>query len=97
VNVGIPCGLIINELLTNALKHAFPNGHKGEVSISLSPEDERIKLVVADNGIGFPKNIDFRNTESLGFQLVTALVDQLSGTIDLAGDKGTKFVISFPK
>jgi PAS domain S-box-containing protein len=97
VNVGIPCGLIINELLTNALKHAFPNGHKGEVSISLSPEDERIKLVVADNGIGFPENIDFRNTESLGFQLVTALVDQLSGTIDLAGDKGTKFVISFPK
>jgi PAS domain S-box-containing protein len=97
VNVGIPCGLIINELLTNALKHAFPSGRKGEVSVSLRPEEERITLAVADNGIGFPENIDFRNTESLGFQLVTALVDQLGGTIELAGEKGTRFVISFPK
>jgi two-component sensor histidine kinase len=96
VNVGIPCGLIINELLTNALKHAFPNGHKGEVTVSLSPEDGRITLAVADNGVGFPENIDFRNTESLGFQLVTALVDQLGGTIELASKKGTTFVISFP-
>jgi two-component sensor histidine kinase len=97
VNVGIPCGLIVNELLTNALKHAFPNGRQGEVSVSLSPGDGTITLAVADNGIGFPENIDFRNTESLGFQLVTALVEQLGGTIELARDKGTTFAISFPK
>jgi PAS domain S-box-containing protein len=97
VNVGIPCGLIINELLTNALKHAFPDGRNGTVSVSLSPEDGRITLAVADDGIGFPENIDFRNTESLGFQLVTALVEQLGGTIELARDEGTTFVISFPK
>ncbi len=97
VNVGIPCGLIINELLTNALKHAFPDGHKGEVRVRMRPEDGRVVLAVADNGIGFPENIDFRSTESLGFQLVTALVDQLGGTIELTRDKGTTFVISFPK
>src|SRR5271157_371534 len=97
VNMGIPCGLIINELLTNALKHAFPDGRKGEVSVSLKPDNETITLVVADNGIGIPDTIDFRNTESLGFQLVTALVDQLGGTIELARNKGTTFIISFPK
>jgi PAS domain S-box-containing protein len=97
VNVAIPCGLIINELLTNALKHAFPHGHKGEVRVSLRPEDERMTLAVADNGVGFSENIDFRNTESLGLQLVTALVEQLGGTIDLTVNDGTTFVISFPK
>ena len=97
VNVGIPCGLIINELLTNALKHAFPHGRKGEVSVRLTPRDEGVALVVSDNGIGFPERIDFRNTESLGFQLVTALVDQLGGTMELSRNNGTTFTISFPK
>ncbi len=96
VNMGIPCGLIINELLTNSLKHAFPNGRKGEVSVSLRPDDGKITLVVADNGAGFPENVDFRNTESLGFQLVTALVEQVGGTIELDRSKGTRFIISFP-
>jgi PAS domain S-box-containing protein len=97
VNVGIPCGLIINELLSNTLKHAFPDERKGEVCISLQPDDEKITLTVSDNGIGFPDNIDFRNTESLGLQLVTALVEQLGGTISLTLDQGTKFTITFPK
>ncbi len=97
VSMAIPCGLIINELLSNALKHAFPKGRKGEVRISLRPEDETVTLTVADNGIGFPESIDFRNTESLGLQLVTALVEQLGGTIELTTDKGSTFVISFPK
>jgi PAS domain S-box-containing protein len=97
VNVAIPCGLIINELLSNALKHAFPEGHRGEVRISLHLEDETVTLMVADNGIGFPGDIDFRNTESLGLQLVTALVMQLGGEIELTRDKGSTFRISFPK
>jgi two-component sensor histidine kinase len=97
VNVGIPCGLIINELLSNSLKHAFSDGRKGEVHVSLRPGDEQIRLAVADNGIGFPDNIDFRNTESLGLQLVNALVEQLGGTIELTPDEGTKFIISFPR
>jgi len=97
VNVAIPCGLIINELLSNALKHAFPEGCRGEVRINLRLEDETVTLTVADNGIGFPENIDFRNTESLGLQLVTALVMQLGGEIELTRDKGSTFRISFPK
>lgn len=97
VNVAIPCGLIINELLSNALKHAFPKGRKGEVCITLRLEDETVTLTVADNGIGFPDSIDFRNTESLGLQLVTALVVQLGGTIELARENGSTFRISFPK
>jgi PAS domain S-box-containing protein len=97
VNGGIPCGLIINELLSNALKHAFPEGRRGEVRISLRLEDETVTLTVADNGIGFPGDVDFRNTESLGLQLVTGLVMQLGGEIELTRDKGSTFRISFPK
>lgn len=97
VSVAIPCGLIINELLSNALKHAFPQGRKGEVRISLRVEEETITLTVSDDGIGFPEGIDFRNTESLGLQLVTALVMQLGGEIDLKREAGTTFTISFSK
>lgn len=96
VQKGIPCGLIINELVSNVLKHAFPKGRAGEVEVSLRPEgDATYKLIVKDNGIGFPKNLDFRNTKSLGMQLVTMLVDQLEGTIELNRVDGTEFVIHF--
>ena len=96
VQVGIPCGLIVNELVSNTLKHAFPDGRQGEVTISLIPEDDgRYSLIVKDDGVGFPKNLDFRKTKSLGMQLVTMLVDQLEGTITLNQDKGTEFVITF--
>lgn len=98
VQVGIPCGLIINELVSNTFKHAFPEGKRGEVCVSLFPESEgQYTLIVKDNGIGFPKKMDFRNTKSLGMQLVTMLVDQLEGTIELKRDEGTEFVISFPE
>jgi len=97
VSVAIPCGLIINELLSNALKHAFPQGRKGEVNIRLRVEEEIIALTVSDNGAGFPEGIDFRNTESLGLQLVTALVMQLGGEIELKRENGTTFTISFAK
>jgi PAS domain S-box-containing protein len=98
VQVGIPCGLIVNELVSNSLKHAFPEGRRGEVIVSLVPGDEgQYMLIVKDNGKGFPKNLDFRNTKSLGMQLVTMLVEQLEGTIELRRDEGTEFIISFPE
>jgi PAS domain S-box-containing protein len=98
VQVGIPCGLIVNELVSNTLKHAFPGGRRGEVKVSLFPEDDcQYTLIVKDTGTGFPKNLDFRKTNSLGMQLVTMLVDQLEGTIELKRDGGTEFVISFPE
>jgi two-component sensor histidine kinase len=91
-----PCGLIINELLSNSLKHAFPGGRRGEVRISMSrDEGHRINLVVADNGVGIPGDLDPRNTESLGLQLVVNLVDQLRGTMTLNREAGTEFTITF--
>jgi len=96
VDTAILCGLIINELISNSLKHAFPNGKKGEIFIGLSKDaGNRFILIVKDNGIGFPKEIDFRNTESLGLQLVTTLTDQLGGTVELNKNGYTAFKITF--
>jgi PAS domain S-box-containing protein len=96
VDVAIPCGLIVNELISNSLKHAFPNGEKGEITIDLNKDDDnKFKLIVGDNGVGFPKGIDFKKMESLGLRLVNTLVDQLRGTIELENNEGTKFKIKF--
>lgn len=98
VDVAIPCGLIINELVTNAFKHAFHDGRKGEVCISLSQGDGgMLLLMVSNNGIPFPEDIDIRNTESLGLQLVNTLTGQLRGTIELDESHGTAFRITFPR
>jgi PAS domain S-box-containing protein len=96
INTSIPCGLIINELVSNSLKHAFPDGREGEIKIAMQRINEnKIKLIVGDNGIGFPKDIDFRNTESLGMQVVITLAEQLDGTIELDKSSGTTFRIGF--
>ncbi|OGP49710.1 MAG: hypothetical protein A2Y79_05335 [Deltaproteobacteria bacterium RBG_13_43_22] len=97
IETSIPCGLILNELVSNALKHAFPEGKGGEVKISMATEGDRFVLMVQDNGIGFPADVDFQNTQTLGLELVRLLVGQINGTIDLAVDGGTKFAITFPK
>jgi two-component sensor histidine kinase len=123
VDAAIPCGLIINELVSNSLKYAFPDGqfaqrgkpphatvlpspqrglrvspdNQGEICIDFHVEnDDHLHLTVSDNGVGFPQNLDFQNTETLGLQLVTALTGQLSGTIKLERNMGTKFKITFP-
>ena len=96
VDTAVPCGLMVNELVTNCLKYAFPDGRAGEINIELRRrEDERVILLVSDNGIGFPKGLDFQNTESLGLQLVNTLTAQLSGTVMLDGNHGTVFTIEF--
>ena len=92
----IPCGLIINELFSNVLKHAFPEGRQGEVQIDLFQESsQEFTLLIRDNGVGLPKGMDFKNTDSLGLQLVNALVDQLGGAIVFEGRVGTTFRITF--
>jgi two-component sensor histidine kinase/CHASE2 domain-containing sensor protein len=97
VDSAVPCGLIVNELVTNCFKYAFRD-QPGEIRISMRRgPDARFQLTVADNGIGFPKEVDFRNTESLGMQLVTTLTEQLDGTIELRNGVGTTFEISFPE
>jgi len=98
IDSAIPCGLIINELVSNCLKHAFPDGRQGRIEVALVPKNGMYELTVRDNGVGFPKGLDFRNTDSLGLQLVTTLTDQLDGTIELnSNGVGTEFRILFKR
>ncbi len=96
VDRAIPCGLIVNELMTNALKHAFPNGRAGSIQVRLATQKDQTTLAVRDDGAGFPPDVDFRQSRSLGLQLVCTLANQLGGTINLTRDNGTEFVIVFP-
>ncbi|HEY9897276.1 MAG TPA: histidine kinase dimerization/phosphoacceptor domain -containing protein [Candidatus Sericytochromatia bacterium] len=99
IDTAIPCGLIINELVSNALKHAFPTPKlENQIFIKLSPlADNRYTLTVQDNGIGFPSDVDFRNTESLGLELVCIFTEQLEGEIECCqtNGAGTTFTIKF--
>jgi two-component sensor histidine kinase len=97
IDDAIPCGLIINELLSNSFKYAFLKKKKGTIGISVKVKKENIILAIWDSGAGFPKKIDYKNTESLGLQLVISLTEQLGGKIKLesrAGE-GTRFIIAF--
>jgi len=96
IDAAVPCGLILNELVSNSLKHAFPIGRQGEICVNLTVENDRqVILKVSDDGIGFPAELDFRATESLGLQLVNTLVNQLNGKIELDSSYGTDFKIMF--
>jgi PAS domain S-box-containing protein len=92
----IHCGLIINELVSNSLKYAFPDERKGTIGVEFFLDNRDVyHLIVSDNGIGFPEVINFRETESLGLQLVLTLVEQLEGNIELDASSGTTFKITF--
>jgi len=96
IDASIPCGLILNELVSNALKHAFPEGKEGEINIRMRLKDSRVALTVQDNGIGFPESIDLTNLKSLGLELVNILVGQMNGKMDMQVDGGTTWTITFP-
>jgi PAS domain S-box-containing protein len=92
----VPCGLILNELLTNCVKHAFPAGRAGEIRLAVRADAEaQVTLSVGDSGVGFPPEVDFRNTDSLGLQLICLLTEQLGGTIALERREGTAVTIRF--
>ncbi len=95
IDTAIPCGLILNELISNSLKYAFKNGRRGEISISLNLDYTNFVLTIADNGIGLPENLDITYADTPGLQLVNTLVRQLDGLIDLERDNGTAFTITF--
>lgn len=98
IDSAIPCGLIIAELVSNSLKHAFPNSRNAKIIINFTlDKDNNYVLNISDNGVGLPKNFDFKNTESLGLQLVNMLVQQLKGKISVDVSSGTTFKIIFPK
>jgi PAS domain S-box-containing protein len=94
IRMAIPCGLIINELLSNCLKYAFPD-EPGEIAVSLRKDGTRYILTVRDDGIGFPEDLDIHDTDSLGLEIVESQVDKLDGTIQLTRSPGTTFEISF--
>jgi PAS domain S-box-containing protein len=97
IDQAIPWGLILNELLSNAFKHAFPQSYAGEVHVELHADTaQQATLVVRDNGVGFPDDLDFRHTESLGLQLISMLTEQLQGTVALERAGGTTFTLTFP-
>lgn len=96
IDRAIPCGLIINELVSNALKHAFPENRKGMITVQLKNVDQKqYTVIVNDNGIGLPKDLDLHRTETLGLQLVSGLAVQLDATIGLQRQNGTQFEIRF--
>ncbi|PAU95802.1 hypothetical protein CK503_01720 [Aliifodinibius salipaludis] len=96
INQAIPCALIINELVTNAMKHAFVNAKKGKISISLEEKNEIVHLNIKDNGVGLPESFGFDNANTLGMRIIQSLIEQLEASIDFAsGDEGTNFSITF--
>ena len=95
INQALPCGLLVNEVVTNCLKHAFPGGRTGDVRITLECSEDNCFLTVEDNGIGLPEGFDWKEADSLGLQLVRVLTNQLGGTVHLDGSRGTRFEISF--
>jgi PAS domain S-box-containing protein len=96
LDTAIPCGLIINELLSNVLKHAFPQGQQGVIRINFTHEQHELKLVISDNGIGLPDGLDIKKCKSLGLQLVSRLTtDQLGGRLSIDLSDGASFSIHF--
>jgi PAS domain S-box-containing protein len=94
INTAVPLGLIMNELISNSLKHAFPGGREGTIAISGTVDNNVITFVVRDNGIGIPEDLDWKNTPSLGMHLITRLVEQVDGTITLDRNEGTEFTLT---
>lgn len=91
------CGLIINELVSNSIDHAFPKGKKGLIKIEISQNGDDVSLKYTDNGIGFPEKFDLDNVDTLGLQLVKTLVDEMDGVIKFNSDKASEFMINFNK
>jgi PAS domain S-box-containing protein len=94
INTAIPLGLIINELVTNSVKYAFPQS-KGIIKIKLKSSPDQLELTIADNGVGLPDDLDYKNTDSIGLQLVYDLVRQIDGENELDRSHGTQFKITF--
>jgi PAS domain S-box-containing protein len=101
MDTAVPLGIIVNELISNSLKHAFTENQEGEIRIRLCREEEKreieslFNLTISDNGKGIPEDIEFETLESLGLQLVSTLVDQMDGKIEIKREKGTEFKITF--
>jgi two-component sensor histidine kinase len=97
-DTAITCGLVLNELITNALKYAFPNERQGELAIAMNlTEQGEVELSVKDNGVGLPEHFNIHSTETLGLQLVAGFVRQLQGTLHIKNENGAEFFMRFPR
>jgi two-component sensor histidine kinase len=97
MDASVPCGLIVNELLTNALKYAFPDGRRGTIHVRLRrAADGMLVLTISDDGVGLPPGFDVHNPETLGLRIVNILVQQLKGTLALDATPGASITITFP-
>jgi two-component sensor histidine kinase len=97
INIAVPCGLVVNELISNALKHAFPEGRSGRIMVSMHREpDQKVVLSVSDDGIGLPDALDVEDTVTLGLHLVWLLADQLKATVKFQRSSPTCFELRFP-
>jgi PAS domain S-box-containing protein len=95
VDAAISCGLIVNELVTNSLKHAFPDHRKGQVEVTLHSDGIDVVLEVADNGVGISDGLDIRSPNTLGLKLVAIFTEQVGGTMNLTCEGGTRFSLRF--
>ena len=95
INTAIPCGMIINELVSNSLKYAFPDGRRGEICIDLSSKDDGFKLVVSDNGVGIKGDLNIKDSKTLGFRLIDTLIKQIHGEMKLNTINGIRCEIRF--
>ncbi|MBW7867999.1 MAG: sensor histidine kinase [Brumimicrobium sp.] len=94
INQAIPCGLLVNEIFTNAVKYAFKNRTEGKICVRVEEKDKLVHLTIKDNGIGFTPN--FNNSETVGLQLIESLVEQLEGSMDVVSQNGVSYLIRFP-
>ncbi|WP_243147618.1 response regulator, partial [Scytonema sp. UIC 10036] len=97
IETAIPCGLIVNELVSNALKYAFPNNQAGEIIMKLYEHEHQLTLIVRDNGVGLPVDFDKKKTKTLGIKLIQGLVKQLRGSIEINSEQGTEFKITLTR
>lgn len=97
IDIAVPCGLILNELVSNALKHAFPGGRHGTIYIELQPGEAFNDLVVRDDGVGMPTDVDFSKALTLGMQLIRTLADQIDGKLVMRTNGGTEVRIMIPR
>lgn len=95
IDTAIPCGLMVNELVSNALKHGYPDGRSGTIRVGLARENGHLKLSVRDDGVGLPPTFDPQGRETLGMQILGALVHQLGGSLEYASSLGTEFMVTF--
>ncbi|MDD1715844.1 MAG: ATP-binding protein, partial [Methanolinea sp.] len=96
VDQAIPCALVVNELLSNAYKHAFRGKNHGNLKVSAAQMDRQIRITIRDDGIGIPGDVDIYRTTSLGLKLIRSLVQQLNGSVAITGSHGTEVRVEFP-